>query len=347
MAASGGWAARPPLLRLGFVSTAGVVVAVLCIESMWWFGSGPAVRFVAAVADVVALGVVAGYCWLTTSSHAFAGSPTPRLREVRNSLATGLGFLLAMTVADSFSGERVGLPGGLRLPVATLAVVVAAAFAWAAIVFVRLEQAVFDSGGQVATEFGAPAHATAQMPPLERMRVTHGLVGGAAAGVALTLFAAGTSPYVFAFACVVLIPSVGTWAYATLRTSRLDRRSLPETSPDRPPDTLRTVRMSTVAVLALTPVGVFWWVWLTVGTWGSSGLQSASGFNGADVVLAATVVVGLVAAAAYPFFAIAEALRTPTPEPVDDEPPAETSESVAAPLGLATLHIDGRGTGTA
>lgn len=342
MAASTGWMSRPPLLRLGLVSTAGMVVAVLCGESVALLGSGSALRLIAPGADAVAFGVVAGYCWLTSSSHV-PSSVTEPLRHTRNGLASGLGILLAITVADSFSGERVGLPDGFRLPVAILAALVAGAFAWVAIVFVRREQAAFDSMD------GSSARATNARPtlPLERMRATHGLVGAATAGAAVTLYAAGMSPYVFAFACLVLVPSVATWAYADLRTSRFEHRPLPQPSPKRPPDAFRTARLATVALLSLVPVGVFWWVWLSVGTWSSLAVESTGGMSGTDLVLAVTVVVGIAAATAYPFFAIAEALRTPLPEWEDDRAMDDVPEPVSASLGLSTLKVQGRGTGAA
>jgi hypothetical protein len=340
---SGGWRARQPLLRLGLVSTIGLVVAVLCVESVGWLGSGSIVRVIAPAVDAIAFATVAGFCWLTSRAHDSLPAPSELLRHTRNALAGGLGVLLAMTVADSFSGQRLGLREELRLPVSIVAVVVAVAFAWVAITFVRREQAAFDAGGLELRVM--------ERRPLERMRMSHGFASGATTAVALTLFAAGLSPYVFAFASLVLVPAVGTWAYADLRTSRFDRRPLPTPRHSRPPTAFRTARFSAIAVLSFVPVGVFWWVWLSVGTWNSVASPSTPGVSGTDLVLIVTVVMGIAAAVTYPFFAIAEALRTPATRArheqvdLDVEPPetrsADWTIEGVRPSAASTHGIDG------
>ena len=304
-------------------------------------GSGSLLRFVAPGAAIVALGTVSGFCWMTTKAHLTAAPPTERLRRVRDGLVAGLGLLVVVSVGDSSSGDRVGIPAVLRLPVAIVTIVVAAAFAWVAIEYVRREQATFEaaerdgSGGVAARSGSAPRSA------LERIRSTHGWLGAAAATVALTLYVAGASVYTLPFAGLVLIPTAATWVYAALRTSRWERRSVPEPSPDRSPRPFRAARLSAVALLALAPLVVFWWVWLSVDSWGLQGAAQETAKSHAAIVLWVAVAIGIAGAASYPFFAIAEALRTPTPAPEVD------AASLMAPVTMGTLQLSGRGTGTA
>ncbi len=314
MGSSTGWATQQPLLRLGLVSTAGVVVAVLCAEIVGILGSGSGMVLIAPITTAVSLGVVGGYCWFTSGTAESLVEPPRALRYARNGLAGGLGVLLAVLVAGSFSGERVGLPTSLHLPLAIVVALIAVAFAWVAIVRVRWEQAIFTLVKEADLHPGVTVAATPIRRPLERMRTAHGWMAGVTGVITLMLFAAGATPYVFPFVGLVLVPSVSTWAYAALRLSGLDRRPLPDPNLDRPPGPFRTARFVATALLAMVPVGVFWWVWLSIDAWGRDGVDLTGVTSKADLVLLVSTIVGLVAAVAYPFFAIAEALRTPTKE---------------------------------
>ncbi|MBN2176572.1 MAG: hypothetical protein JW722_02835 [Demequinaceae bacterium] len=314
MGPSTGWAAQQPLFRLGIVSTVGLVVAVLCAELVGMLGSSPGMALIAPVVTAASLGVVAAFCWFSAGTARFTTEPSAALRRVRDALAGGLGVLFAVSVASSFSGERVGLPTRLHVPLAIVVAVVAVAFAWVAIAYVRRDQAFFTLRGESIPGPEGPVAATPGRRPLERMHIAHGLVAGTAGVVTLMLFAAGATPYVFPFAGLMLVPSVSTWAYATLRMSRLDRRPLPEPNPDRPPRPFRTARLIAIAVLTMVPVGVLWWVWLTIDAWGLDGVDLTAVKSKADLVLLVSVIAGVVAAVVYPFLAVAEALRTPMEE---------------------------------
>ena len=84
---------------------------------------------------------------------------------------------------------------------------------------------------------------------------------------------------------------------------------------------------------------MFWWVWLSVDSWGLEGAAQEAAKSHAAIVLWAAVAIGVAGAVSYPFFAIAEALRTPTLESKDE------AASPMAPVTMGTLRLSGRGTG--
>lgn len=327
-----GWAAQPPLLRLAVTSSVGTLAAVACAESVAFLESAPGVVLVGPVAATASLGAVATYCWAKGNAAHRAGGPSEGLRRVRDTLAIGLASLLSVSVAAPFSGNRRVFTDTGLLILAIATVVIAVALAGTALACGRREQAVFNALNEAgAVRPGDVAEAEPQHV-LEGIRLSHGWVAVALLSVTGVLVAVDTSPYAYPLVGLVLVPSVATWAYAALRMSRLERRRMVSPGPDRSPLRFRRARLGSIGVLSMVPVGIFLSMWLSIG-------ESGSGAVGP--ILAATVAVGLVAAVAYPFFAVAEALRTAPPKPIARELRESDFAEIVTPLDLGFLGSKG------
>ena len=333
-----GWAAQPPLLRLGFTSTAAALVAVGCAESVVLLGTRPLIAFVGPAVTAVSLGAVATYCWVKGDAASRAIEPSAAMRRVRNALAIGLVALLTLSVAIAPSREGWGAGAGAQISLTLAVAAVAVALAVVAIVYGRREQGASLRDGTLALTREGDSGGRARRHALDAIRTRHGWVALTSTAVAAMLVTVSASPYLYPFVGLVLVPSMSTWAYSALRMSRLERRTLPEPSSDRPAGPFRVARLIAVGVLSMVPVGVFWSVWLGAGVSNSGGVVGARAGQEAAVVLGVAVLVGLVAAVVYPFAAVTEALRTPTPEADESVRPAAESGPIIAPLDLDFLR---------
>ena len=344
MGARTGWGSQPPLLRLGLTSTAAALVAVACAEGVGLLGTRPLVALVGPAVTAVSLGTIGTYCWVKGDAAHRAVRPSAAMRRVRNALAIGLVAMLTLLVAVAPSSEGWGSGAGAQLTLSLAVAAAAVALSAVTIVHARREQGVFLLGGELPLARGGDTMASERRHVLDGMRTRHGWVALTSTAVAAMLVTVSPSPYVYPFVGLVLIPSMATWAYSALRMSRLERRRLAEPSSDRPAGPFRVTRLIAVGVLSMVPVGVFWSVWLDPGMTDSGVLGGAQAGNEAAVVLGVAILVGLVAAVVYPFAAVAEALRTPAPQP--DEQLRSDAESVPiiAPLDLDFLRsrADGR-----
>lgn len=343
MSPRAGWAAQPPLLRLGLTSTAAAIVAVGCAESVVLLGTRPLVALVGPAVTAVSLGAVATYCWVKGDAAHRAIEPSAAMRRVRNGLAIGLVAMLTLLVANAPSSQGWGSGAGAQF---TLSIAVAAAavtLAAVAIVYGRREQGVFLLRGELALAREGDSMASERRHVLDAIRTRHGWVALTSTAVAAMLVTVGASPYVYPFVGLVLVPATSTWAYSALRMSRLERRPLAEPSSDRPAGPFRVVRLIAVGVLSMVPVGVFWSVWLGAGMPDSGGFGGAQAGHEAAVVLGVAVLIGFVAAVVYPFAAVAEALRTPMPDAAEQVWSDAESGPIIAPLDLDFLRSRAEG----
>lgn len=344
MTARTGWGSQPPLLRLGLTSTAAALVAVACAEGVGLLGTRPLVALVGPATTVVSLGAVATYCWVKGDAAHRAIEPSAAMRRVRNALAIGLVAMLTLLVAVAPRSQGWGSGAGAQFTLSLGIAAAAVALSAVTIVHGRREQGVFLLGGELALAPGGGSMANQRRHVLDGIRARHGWAALTSTAVAAMLVAVNASPYVYPFVGLVLVPSMATWAYSALRMSRLERRRLTEPSPDRPAGPFRVARLIAVGVLSMVPVGVFWSVWLDAGVSDSGVVGGAEAKQEAAVVLGVAVLVGLVAAVVYPFTAVAEALRTPTPG-VDEQVRSHVDFGpIIAPLDLDFLRspADGR-----
>ena len=333
-----GWGAQPPLLRLGLASTAAAVIAVGCAESVVLLGTRPLVALVGPAVTAVSLAAVATYCWVKGDAASRVIEPSAVMRRARNALALGLVAMLTLSVALAPSREGWGAGAGAQVSLTLAVAAVAVALAAVAIVYGRREQGAFLRGGNLAwTREGGSGGGEARHA-LDAVRARHGWVALTSTAVAAMLVTVSASPYVYPFVGLVLVPSMSTWAYSALRMSRLERRTLAEPGSDRRAGPFRAARLVAVGALSMVPVGVFWSVWLGAGVPDSGGVGGAQTADAATVTLGVAVLVGLVAAVVYPFAAVTEALRTPTPEADESVRPAAESGPIIAPLDLDFLR---------
>jgi hypothetical protein len=273
------------------------------------------------VAAGVSFASVAAYCWLRGDVVADGRKPSTGVRRARNGLLVTVTALIAFGVAASFPMARSDLTLSLRLPLAALGAVAAVALAFSAIAVVRQEEARFvwvidPASGETEPSEDAPRHA------LHGSRTSHGWAAVTAVASTAMIVLAGSSPYVYPFVGLVLIPSLATWAYAALRMSRLDRRAA-EATPKHPPSRLlRVSRVTSVMVLVLTPSGVLASVFVSP----------------REAILVVTIVAGLAAAVVYPFLTVAEALRTPRRAPAMPRLRESDFDEIVAPLALDFVH---------
>jgi hypothetical protein len=306
-------------------------------------GTRPLVALVGPAVTAVSLGAVATYCWVKGDAAHRTIEPSAAMRRVRNGLAIGLVAMLTLSVAIAPSSQGWGSGARAQFTLMLAVAAVAVALAAVAIVYGRREQGVFLLGGELASAREGDSPAGQRRHVLDAIRSLHGWVALTSTAVAAMLVTVSASPYVYPFVGLVLVPSMSTWAYSALRMSRLERRTLAEPSSDRPAGPFRIARLIAVGVLSMVPVGVFWSVWLGATVPDSGGVGGAQAGHEAAVVLWVAVLVGFVAAVVYPFAAVTEALRTPTPEADEQVRSDAESGPIIAPLDLDFLRSRAEG----